>query len=251
MAPEHLHGVAVVGRRSPTFRRANMLRDIHTCLDGRHECVLNTAQPQRVGATFISSIGFPMQDCDLVGHNAKQPINTDLIHHAGAPLPRNPAARIRAAATRQDRSCGSSTPTPHERWNPPRRAVSRTSPPGPRALMGRHSRRADRHRMAERHRKRAVLVRQNRRRCRCRNPDGMRPSRDCREGRRRWRRGPAAFATLPQYARRPRPPGDYLTRRRPMGSSDRPRHRVRNHHVSPTRLSVFARPPAPASAPPP
>jgi hypothetical protein len=36
-----------------------------------------------------------------------------------------------------------------------------------------------------------------------------------------------------------------------MGSSDRPRHRVRNHHVSPTRLSVFARPPAPASAPPP
>jgi len=42
-------GVAVVLRRAPPLGRAHVLGNIDTGLDGRHERILDAAQPQRIG----------------------------------------------------------------------------------------------------------------------------------------------------------------------------------------------------------
>src|SRR6516162_705984 len=73
MAPKHFHCFAVVRRRTPALRRANVLSDINTRLDRRDESVLHAAQPHRVDATLFTSIRFPIQDTEIIGDCAQQP----------------------------------------------------------------------------------------------------------------------------------------------------------------------------------
>jgi hypothetical protein len=68
---EQPDGITVVGRRTPAFRRADMLRDIDAGLDGSNEGVLHAAEPDGILAALLAGPGFLPQDGSVVG-NAPQ-----------------------------------------------------------------------------------------------------------------------------------------------------------------------------------
>ena len=78
---EQPDGVTVVGRRSPAFRRADVLRDIDAGLDGGNKGVLHAAQPDGILAALLAGSGFLPQDGSIVGNAPKQPQDAIFVYH--------------------------------------------------------------------------------------------------------------------------------------------------------------------------
>ena len=78
---EQPDGVAVVGRRSPALRRADVLRDIDAGLDGGYKGVLHAAQPDGILAALLAGSGFLPQDGSIVGNAPEQPQDAIFVYH--------------------------------------------------------------------------------------------------------------------------------------------------------------------------
>jgi len=97
MLSEQPDRVTVVGRRPPAFRRADVLRDIDTGLDGGNKGVLHAAQPHGILTALLAGSGFLPQDGSVVGDAPKQPQNAIFVYHWLPRLPVTLAANSRCA----------------------------------------------------------------------------------------------------------------------------------------------------------
>ena len=78
---EQPDGVTVVGRRSPAFRRADVLRNIDASLDGGNKGVLHAAQPDGILAALLAGPGFLPEDGSVVGDAPEQPQDAIFVYH--------------------------------------------------------------------------------------------------------------------------------------------------------------------------
>ena len=110
VAAEDREGVAVVERRPPTLRGAQVLGDVDGALDGGHERVLDPPQPQRVGAPVQVRRGFRLQDGQVIRDRSEEAQDAGLIDHVGGSLRTRDDCALSAGA-RRSRSFGFARPS--------------------------------------------------------------------------------------------------------------------------------------------
>jgi len=92
-------GIAIIGRRSPAFCRADVLRDIDASLNGGNESIFHAAQPDGILTALLAGPGFLPEDGSIVGNAPEQPQDAIFVYH-GLLAP--------AGGCRQEKACPAS-----------------------------------------------------------------------------------------------------------------------------------------------
>jgi hypothetical protein len=89
--------VAVVRRRSPSLGRADVLGDVHACLDRGDERVLHAPEPDGILAAALIGTCLTPEHGDVVGDTAEQPQDPVPVDHGYLALDVTAAANSRCA----------------------------------------------------------------------------------------------------------------------------------------------------------
>jgi hypothetical protein len=82
MHTEQPDGVTIVSRRTPAFRRTDVLRYINAGLDGSNERVFYAAQPDGILASFLAGTCLLLEDGGVVGNAPQQPQDAVFVYHS-------------------------------------------------------------------------------------------------------------------------------------------------------------------------